>query len=139
MPKGREVTKPIVTRVLVADDHPVVRSGLRKLLNSEADFGVVAEVDNGAQAVERAITDDMDLVILDVPMPRRPAFRRRRTHDPQARATDADALDTRERAVPLRGAESGSIRIRAQDQRRQDMVKACRKTMRGEAFLYHER
>ena len=64
------MTTPLVTRVLLADDHPVVRNGLRELLNSEADFRVVAEVDDGAQAVERALADDVDLVILDVTMPR---------------------------------------------------------------------
>ena len=43
------MTTPLVTRVLLADDHPVVRNGLRELLNSEADFRVVAEVDDGAK------------------------------------------------------------------------------------------
>ena len=41
------MTTPLVTRVLLADDHPVVRNGLRELLNSEPDFRVVAEVDDG--------------------------------------------------------------------------------------------
>ena len=43
---------PLVTRILVADDHPIVRSGLRRLLNSKPDLEVVAEAENGAEAVE---------------------------------------------------------------------------------------
>ena len=43
---------PLVTGVLLADDHPIVLHGLRDLLNAEADFRVVDEVDDGAEAVE---------------------------------------------------------------------------------------
>ena len=64
------MTVPLKTRVLVADDHPVVRHGLRDVLDAEADFHVVAEVDDGASAVSRALEDDVDLAILDVTMPR---------------------------------------------------------------------
>ena len=96
------MTTPLVTRVLLADDHPVVRNGLRELLNSEPDFRVVGEVDDGAQAVERALADDVDLVILDVTMPRMTARAGgARARVPQARAADPHALDARERAVPL--------------------------------------
>jgi DNA-binding NarL/FixJ family response regulator len=56
--------------VLLADDHPVVRHGLRELLSSEPDFRVVADVEDGAEAVQRALADDVDLAILDVTMPR---------------------------------------------------------------------
>ena len=64
------MTTPLVTGVLLADDHPVVRHGLRELLSGEPDFRVVAEVDDGAAAVERALVDDVDLAVLDVTMPR---------------------------------------------------------------------
>lgn len=59
------MTVPLKTRVLLADDHPVVRRGLRDVLDAEADFQVVAEVDDGASAVSRALEDDVDLAILD--------------------------------------------------------------------------
>ena len=45
---------PLVTRILIADDHPIVRSGLRKVLDAMSDLEVVAEAEDGAQAVERA-------------------------------------------------------------------------------------
>jgi DNA-binding NarL/FixJ family response regulator len=61
---------PPVTRVLVADDHPLVRSGLRKVLDARADLEVVAEAEDGREAVERALREDVHLAILDVSMPR---------------------------------------------------------------------
>lgn len=59
----------MTTTVLIADDHPIVRSGLRILIDREADFEVVAEAATGAAAVEHALAHEVDLVILDVAMP----------------------------------------------------------------------
>ena len=61
---------PLKTRILLADDHAVVRRGLRLVLESEPDLEVVAEVGDGAEAVERSMEEDVDLAILDVTMPR---------------------------------------------------------------------
>jgi DNA-binding NarL/FixJ family response regulator len=60
-------TKPI--RILVADDHPVVRDGLVAMLSTQADFEVVAEVASGQEAVEKAALFEPDLVLLDLEMP----------------------------------------------------------------------
>lgn len=59
----------MIARVLIADDHPVVRSGLRALIEREPEFEVVAEASTGAEAVEQALAADVDLAILDVAMP----------------------------------------------------------------------
>jgi len=67
------------TRVLLADDHAVVRRGLRHVLEAEPDLEVVAEVGDGAAAIERALADDVDLAILDASMPRMTGSRRRRS------------------------------------------------------------
>jgi DNA-binding NarL/FixJ family response regulator len=64
------MTVPLKTRVLLADDHEVVRYGLRMVLDAVADIEVVAEVGDGAEAVDRAIEENVDLAILDVSMPR---------------------------------------------------------------------
>ena len=60
---------PLVTRILVADDHPIVRSGLKKVLDAQPDLAVVAEAEDGAEAVEKAMTEDVHVAILDVSMP----------------------------------------------------------------------
>ncbi|MFC6236167.1 response regulator transcription factor, partial [Leucobacter soli] len=56
-------------RVLVADDHPIVRAGIAGLLEGEADFAVVAEAESGEQAVELAAAQDPDVVLMDLRMP----------------------------------------------------------------------
>ncbi|MGH2692533.1 MAG: response regulator [Actinomycetota bacterium] len=56
-------------RVVIADDHPHVRSALRHVLELETDFQVVAEAEDGVQAVEQVVRTRPDLVILDYRMP----------------------------------------------------------------------
>jgi DNA-binding NarL/FixJ family response regulator len=131
------MTTPLVTRVLLADDHPVVRNGLRELLNSEADFRVVAEVDDGAQAVERALADDVDLVILDVTMPRMTGLQAARelaARKPELRILMLSMHENEQFLFEaLRAGASGYVLKTAADK---DLVNACRATMRGETFLY---
>ena len=67
---GGPVTVPLKTRILLADDHEVVREGLRMVLDSAPDLEVVAEAGDGAEAVELALAEDVDLAVLDVSMPR---------------------------------------------------------------------
>ena len=64
------MTAPALTTVLVADDHAVVRHGVRSILNAQPDFEVRAEAADGAEAVETALATRPGLVILDVSMPR---------------------------------------------------------------------
>ena len=131
------MTTPLVTRVLLADDHPVVRSGLRELLNSEPDFRVVAEVDDGAQAVERALAGDVDLVILDVTMPRLTGLQAARELASRRPGLRILMLSMHENEQflfeALRAGASGYVLKTAADR---DLVNACRATMRGETFLY---
>jgi DNA-binding NarL/FixJ family response regulator len=62
---------PLVTRILVADDHALVREGLKRVLEQEPDFEVAAEAADGHDAVERALSGGIDLAILDISMPRK--------------------------------------------------------------------
>ena len=131
------MTTPLVTRVLLADDHPVVRNGLRELLNSEPDFRVVGEVDDGAQAIERALADDVDLVILDVTMPRMTGLQAARelaSRKPGLRILMLSMHENEQFLFEaLRAGASGYVLKTAADR---DLVNACRATMRGETFLY---
>jgi two-component system response regulator NreC len=60
------------TRVLIADDHPLIRGGLRSLLERDAEFRVVAEAADGNEAIELALLHRPDVILLDVGMPRLP-------------------------------------------------------------------
>jgi YesN/AraC family two-component response regulator len=62
---------PPKSKVLVADDHPIVLRGLLGVLGQQPDFEVVAEARDGAAAVELALSENVDLAILDVSMPRK--------------------------------------------------------------------
>src|SRR3954464_7679643 len=64
------MTTPLKTRILIADDHPVVLRGLRNVLNAQPDLEVVAEATDGEQAVQHALSEDLHLAILDISMPR---------------------------------------------------------------------
>lgn len=131
------MTVPLTTRVLLADDHPVVRRGLRDVLDAEPDFRVVAEVDDGAAAVRRAAQDDVDLAILDITMPRLTGLQaaaelaRRR---PELRVLILSMHDNEEYFFEaLRAGASGYVLKSVVDR---DLVEACRATMRGEPFVY---
>ena len=65
------MTTPLKTHILIADDHPIVLNGLRTVLNAQADLQVVAQATDGEQAVERALSEDIHLAILDISMPRK--------------------------------------------------------------------
>jgi DNA-binding NarL/FixJ family response regulator len=124
-------------RILLADDHAVVRHGLRLVLESEPDLRVVAEAGDGAEAVRRALADDVDLAILDVSMPRMTGLQaaaeltRRR---PELRVLIL-SMHASERYLfeALRAGASGYVVKTVADR---DLVEACRATMRGEPFLY---
>ena len=62
---------PLRARILLADDHALVRQGLRMVLDAAPDLEVVAEAADGVEAVERALRAQVDLAVLDVAMPRR--------------------------------------------------------------------
>ena len=64
------MTVPLVTRVLIADDHPIVRSGLKTLLDAQPDFTVAAEAVDGAEAVRKGLDGEIHLAVLDVAMPK---------------------------------------------------------------------
>jgi DNA-binding NarL/FixJ family response regulator len=131
------VSIPLVTGVLLADDHPIVRHGLRELLDSEPDFSVVAEVGDGAEALQRAMEEDIDLAILDISMPRMTGLQAARelaARRPQLRVLMLSMHENEQFLFEaLRVGASGYVLKTAADR---DLVDACRATMRGETFLY---
>ena len=61
---------PLKARILLADDHAVVRHGLRMVLEAQPDLDVVAEAGDGLEAVDAALVQDLDLAVIDIAMPR---------------------------------------------------------------------
>jgi DNA-binding NarL/FixJ family response regulator len=128
---------PLKTRILLADDHTVVRQGLRFILDSEPDLEVVAEASNGNEAVARALRDDIDLAILDIAMPTMTGLQAAR--ELSKRRPDLKMLilsmhdDEGYLYEALRAGTAGYVLKSVADR---DLVGAVRAAMRGEPFLY---
>ncbi len=93
---------PIPIRILVADDHPIVRDGLIAILNTQSDFEVVGEAATGPATVEQVTALRPDVVLLDLEMPEIDgveALRRLRETCPDVRVIVFTAFDTDERIL----------------------------------------
>jgi DNA-binding NarL/FixJ family response regulator len=128
---------PLKTKILLADDHAVVRRGLRLVLDAEPDLEVVAEAGDGGDAVELALAADVDLAVLDVTMPRLTGLQV--AHELSKRRPELKVLilsmhDNEQYLFQaLRVGASGYVLKSAADR---DLVEACRSAMRGEPFVY---
>lgn len=124
-------------RVLIADDHALVRRGMRLILEGERDFAVVAEVGDGRAAVQYVDDHDVDLAILDITMPRMTGLQAareiRRAH-PATKVLMVSVHDN-ERYLfeALKVGAAGYVHKSLTDR---DLVQACRAAVAGEAFLY---
>jgi DNA-binding NarL/FixJ family response regulator len=128
---------PLVTRILIADDFAVVRSGLRRLLDAKPDLEVVAEAADGHEAVEKALAEDVDLAILDVSMPRMTGIQAAaelHKRKPEVRLLMLSMHDSEQFLYEaLKAGASGYVLKSGADT---DIVEACRAAMRGDSFLY---
>ncbi len=128
---------PTRTRVLLADDHAVVRHGLRLTLEAHPDFAVVAEASDGADAVRVALSEDIDLAILDMAMPRLTgiqATRQLAEHRPALRVLILSMHDNEQ--FFFEALRAGACGYVLKSAAHTDLVMACRAAMRGEPFLY---
>ncbi|MEU3986010.1 response regulator transcription factor [Streptomyces sp. NPDC026672] len=128
---------PSPTRILLADDHALVRRGVRLILEGEPDLEVVAEADNGAEAVALAHAHHPDLAVLDIAMPRLTGLQAARElarDEPGTRVLILTMYDNEQFFFEaLASGASGYVLKSVADR---DLVEACRATMRGEPFLY---
>jgi DNA-binding NarL/FixJ family response regulator len=131
------MTTPLKTRILVADDHPIVLRGLRMVLDAQPDLEVVAEATDGDDAVELALSQDVHLAILDISMPRMTGLQAAREinrRNPDVRVLMLSMHDNEQYLFEaIRVGASGYVLKSAVDR---DLVEACRAAMRGEPFLY---
>ncbi len=123
-------------RILIADDHGIVRSGIKLLLERQSDLHVVAEAADGLEALEYALASRPDLCILDVGMPRMTglqAAREIRAHLPQSRVLILSMHDDEHYLFEaLEAGASGYVLKREADH---DLVGAIRAVARDEPFL----
>lgn len=128
---------PLVTRILIADDHPIVRSGLRKVLDAKPDLEVVAEAEDGREAVDRALAEDVHLAILDVSMPEMTGIQAAaelHKRKPELRVLMLSMYDSEQFLFEaLKAGASGYVLKSSADT---DIVDAVRAAMRGDSFLY---
>jgi DNA-binding NarL/FixJ family response regulator len=135
------VTPPPATstpiRILLADDHALVRRGVRLILDREPDLRVVAEAGDGAEAIEAARSQEIDLAVLDIAMPRLTGLQATRelvALKPGLRILMLTMHDNEQYLFQaLKAGACGYVLKSVADR---DMVAACRAAMRNEPFLY---
>lgn len=127
----------LVTRILIADDFTLVREGLKKVLDAKPDLEVVAEASDGAEAVDKALRDDVDLAILDISMPRMTGIQAAaelHRRKPELRIVILSMHDSDQLLFEaLKAGASGYVLKSGADT---DIVDAVRSAMLGQSFLY---
>lgn len=124
-------------RILLADDHGLVRRGVRRILDAEPGLTVIAEAADGAEAVDIVRTQEIDLAILDVSMPRMTGLQA--AHEISRHRSPPKILmlsmhDNEQYFFEsLKVGASGYVLKSVADQ---DLVNACRAALRGESFVY---
>jgi DNA-binding NarL/FixJ family response regulator len=123
-------------RLLIADDHPIVRDGIRGMFAGDPDFEVLGEAGDGAQAVELARTLNPDVILMDLRMPRMDgvaAIKELARLEIRARVLVLTTYDTDKDVLPA--IEAGATGYLLKDTGREDLVRSVRTAARGEAVL----
>jgi two-component system invasion response regulator UvrY len=125
--------------VLIADDHDIVREGLRQIVSETQDIVVGSEARTGAEAIEQVRTRHWDVVILDLNLPDRPGL----DVLTQIRAIAPDVpvliLSMQQQSFyAARALKGGALGYVSKNSAREHLVKAIRKVARGERFLTPE-
>jgi DNA-binding NarL/FixJ family response regulator len=123
-------------RVLIVDDHPVVRDGLRGVLEADPEFEVVGEAGDGAEALARVAATPVDVVLTDLRMPRMggvEAIQALATQAPEVRVLVLTTYDTDADVLPA--IEAGATGYLLKDAPRDELLRAVRAAHRGESVL----
>ena len=121
-------------RVLIVDDHTLVRDGLQVMLTTQQDFTVVGEAGNGLEAIEKARELQPDVILMDLRMPELDgveAMRRIRAEDPQIKVIVLTTYDSDE--YVFQAIEAGAKGYLLKDASREELFQAVRATYRGES------
>ncbi len=123
-------------RVLVVDDHPVVRTGVRGMLDSHANFDVVGEASDGEEAIAQVDVLEPDVVLMDLRMPGvdgAEATRRIRAAHPDVQVLVLTTYDTDDDIV--RAVEAGAVGYLLKDSPREELFRGVHAASRGESLL----
>lgn len=126
--------KPI--RILIVDDHIVVRKGIRALLATEAGLDVIGEAENGSQAVEMYSELTPDLLLLDLLMPKMTgiqAIKKIREKHPDAKILVLTSFAADDQVFPA--IKAGALGYLLKDTDPEDLVTAINQVYQGESFL----
>jgi NarL family two-component system response regulator LiaR len=124
-------------RILIADDHPVVRKGLAALIETQPDLELVGEAEDGAQAVEKVLALRPDVTLLDLVMPRLDgiqAIREIMRQLPKSRILILTSFTEDEKVFPA--IKAGAFGYLLKDSSPQDLLKAVRDVHRGQVSLH---
>jgi NarL family two-component system response regulator LiaR len=128
------VKKPI--RILIADDHAIVRKGLKALLATEKDMAVAGEAENGAEAVEKAAALRPDVILMDIVMPRMDgieATRRITAERPETRVLVLTSFAADDKVFPA--VKAGALGYLLKDSSPEQLLDAIRQVHKGEPSL----
>ncbi len=128
---------PLTTRILLADDHDLVRGGLKLVLESVSDLLVVAEAGDGVEALRLGIKEEIDLAVLDVSMPRMTGLQvtgELAKQRPELRVLMLSVHDNEQYFFEALKAGASGYVLKSEANR--DLIEACRAAMRGEPFIY---
>jgi DNA-binding NarL/FixJ family response regulator len=123
-------------RLLIVDDHPIVRDGLRGVFAGDPDFEVVGEAADGAEAVDKAAALNADVALMDLRMPRMggvEAIAALRTKAPTVRVLVLTTYDSDADVLPA--IEAGATGYLLKDAPREELVRAVRAAYEGQAVL----
>jgi NarL family two-component system response regulator LiaR len=124
-------------RVLIADDHAVVREGIRAFLTTKPDMMVVGEASNGGEAIEAALRLQPDVILMDLLMPEVDgitAIRQIRAAQPDARILVLTSFATDDQVFPA--IKAGALGYLLKDSGPTDLVRAIQQVYRGESSLH---
>ena len=123
-------------RILIVDDHEVVRDGIAVMMGRQQDFVVVGEAENGADAVQKARDLQPDLVLMDLRMPQMDgveAMRQIRSQDPDIKFIVLTTYDSDEYIFDA--IEAGAKGYLLKDASREELFQAVRAVHRGESLI----
>ncbi len=123
-------------RIMIADDHAIVRAGIRQLLETQPDFEIVAEVENGREALEQAILHHPDVALMDLRMPEMDGVQAITTIKAQHPDIQILVLTTYDTDADIVWAvDAGATGYLLKDVPREELFRAVRATARGETVL----